>query len=37
MDEDLLTISEKYVLEANDEGNNLYSAYNGGERESGNF
>lgn len=37
IDEDLLTISEKYVLEANDEGNNLYSAYNGGERESGNF
>ena len=35
MDEDLLTISEDFYIEATDEGNDLYSSYYGGEHDSG--
>ena len=37
LDEDLLSISEDFYIEATDEGNDLYSSYYGGEHDSGDF
>ena len=37
LDEDLLTISEDFYIEAKDEGNDLYASYNLGEHVSGNL